>query len=324
MNDPLTEAEIGFSHIIRRLRSSNQLLSRATIVPFAEVKFPQVATDYDALIQGWQTKGLVQGSLELFELTLTGESFVEKVCQQYSYHATFYNGFYRLASTSPAHGLFCERVYGKNLCQHGMADMEQLQILCDELQIRPGMSVLDFGCGDGRISEYISDATGAFFCGIDIAGEAIALAQSRTCNKRDRLLFTYADLELASDVLPTKTFDRLFAIDSLSFVRDQLAVVKIFLEVLRPTGKMGLFYFSRDPVEAGETVLGTILNNLHVIYTTCDFSKQNRLHWKLKKQILLELKPLFDQEGSQFLYKNRLAECDGWEHSRRYLYIINR
>ena len=323
MNDTLTEADIGLSHLVHRLRAKDRPLSRATIFPLAELKFPQVVTVYDALIQDWQAKGFVLGSIELFELTLAGEHLVEQVCQQYSYHAMFYNGYYRLASTSPTHGLFCERVYGKNLCQHGMADMGQLQILCDELQIRPGMSLLDFGCGDGRISEYISDATGAFMHGIDIAGEAIAHAQRRTYTKRDRLQFTHADLEIKSDVLSPKAFDRIFAIDSISFVRDQLVILNILLGALRPMGKMGVFYFSRDPVEAGETVLASILNNLHLHYTTRDLSKQNVLHWQLKKQVLLELKPIFDQEGSQFLYKNRLAECDGWEYSRRYLYIIN-
>jgi hypothetical protein len=38
----------------------------------------------------------------------------------------FYNDFYPRAEQSKAHRTLCERVYGKNLCQHGMADMNQI------------------------------------------------------------------------------------------------------------------------------------------------------------------------------------------------------
>ena len=49
----------------------------------------------------------------------------------------FYNEFYLRAELSPAHARFCEQVYGQNLCQHGMADLPQLQLLVDLLEVQP-------------------------------------------------------------------------------------------------------------------------------------------------------------------------------------------
>ena len=35
----------------------------------------------------------------------------------------FYTRFYRAVATSAANAEYCERVYGRNLCQHGFADL---------------------------------------------------------------------------------------------------------------------------------------------------------------------------------------------------------
>src|SRR5919199_1459962 len=37
-----------------------------------------------------------------------------------------YNNFFARAENSRAHARFCEEVYGKNLCQHGLTDLFQL------------------------------------------------------------------------------------------------------------------------------------------------------------------------------------------------------
>ena len=49
--------------------------------------------------------------------------------------------------------------------------------------------MLDLGCGNGKMAEYISDCTGANLTGIDFIPFAIQQAQERTQAKRDRLEF---------------------------------------------------------------------------------------------------------------------------------------
>ena len=222
----LTKGEIGLLLLIERLHEARRPLGCQTIVPLAELKLPNIAREYAQLVQALQVRGLLQGNPEAFSLTEEGESTLHSLSRQHSLHAWFYDEYYQAILHSPAHALFCERAYGKDLGQHGMADMAQLGVLLAELDIQPSMSLLDFGCGDGRISEYIADVTQAVVSGVDIAQRAVELAQERTQAKRDRLHFYWADLEGRQGTWPPGQFDRVIAIDSLFFAQDQSAVTQ--------------------------------------------------------------------------------------------------
>ena len=322
MNNPTDNVLAGLLLIINRLSQSDRPLGRKTIVPLAEMKLPQVAQRYEALVRDLLESHLIEGSADVFELTPAGRQAVEQAAQQHSLHALFYDEYYQAVEHSQAHTIFCERVYGTNLCQHGMADMEQLQIALDELQVRAGMTLLDFGCGDGRIAEYISDTTHTVVTGVDIASRAIELAQIRTQAKRERLHFYCADVERQREIFPPGKFDRILAIDSIFFVRDQQAVTQLLFDHLAPAGRMGLFYLCPPGVSADEAPLASALKILAVSYRAIDLSAQNKAHWINKKRVLLELEAQFRAEGNEFLFKNRLAECDGLEDFQRYLYII--
>lgn len=314
---------IGLCLLIDCLHQRDQHLGRETILPLAEIKLPGVARNYDALVQQLFDQQLAVGDVQAFRLTPQGLDLVQETAAQHSLNAWFYNEYYQAVLNSPAHATFCDLVYGENLCQHGIADMAQIRLLLDELQIQAGMRVLDFGCGDGRISEYISDTTGAIVCGVDIADRAIHLALNRTGPKRQRLHFHFADIERADGGFPDENFDRILLIDSLYFVQDQKAVIQALLDHLAPGGKLGLFYHCPPEITSEDTQPAKIFKALHMPYTTHDLSAQNRTHWLKKRQALQDLEPLFEAEGSQFLYKNRLAECEGLDKYNRYLYIVS-
>ena len=92
----------------------------------------------------------------------------------------WYSDYYAAVEVSRANAAYCERVFGRNLCQHGFADMDQLDRLLEVTGIRAGHRVLDLGCGNGLIAEYISDVTGAQVTGVDFIPGAIRQAQDRT------------------------------------------------------------------------------------------------------------------------------------------------
>ena len=85
---------------------------------------------------------------------------------------------------SVAHAEFCQRVFGKNLCQADLMDMVQLEKLLEVLNLSAENKVLDLGCGIGAIAEYISDTTETHVFGVDIANETLAHAQERTPQKK--------------------------------------------------------------------------------------------------------------------------------------------
>jgi cyclopropane fatty-acyl-phospholipid synthase-like methyltransferase len=110
----------------------------------------------------------------------------------FNYTETSGQEYFTRAETSEAHARFCALVYGRDLCQHGMMDMAQLDALIAALGLGAGSRVLELGCGNGRIAEYISDVTGANVFGVDSSTVGIRQAIERSVAKRDRLAFCAA------------------------------------------------------------------------------------------------------------------------------------
>ena len=313
--------QIGLLLLIDRLRQRNCSLGRSELLAFAEIKLPGVARDYDTLFTWLLEYSLASGTPEIFALTQAGELLVDEVAGQYSLHAWFYDEYYQAVLNSRAHARFCERVYGIDLCQHGMNDLPQLKLMLRALQVTPGMALLEFGCGDGRIAEYIAVMEQVHVTGVDIAAHAIALAQGRTQSRRGRLSFTCADVDRGTGNFPTGLFDRILAIDSIFFVGNMRKALDLLASHLKPGGMIGLTYHFPANLSPEQSALGVVLGELGLPYTTVDLTAQNIAHWQLKKQVLSEMQEEFEQEGSAFLFKNRLAECQGWDTLRRSLFI---
>jgi hypothetical protein len=51
------------------------------------------------------------------------------------------------------------------------------------------------------------------------------------------------------------------------------------------------------------------LERRKISYTALNLNKENREHWKLKEEVLNDLKSKFEEEGNMFLYNNRIHEC---------------
>ena len=128
----------------------------------------------------------------------------------------FYTRFYAAVAASAANAEYCARVYGRNLCQHGFADLPHLDHLIQISGIGADHRVLDLGCGNGMIAEYIADQTGAHVTGIDMIAQAIEDAEARTQDKRDLLEFLVMDM--ASLDFPPASFDVVISIDTLYFL----------------------------------------------------------------------------------------------------------
>ncbi len=243
-----------------------------------------------------------------------------------------YDNFFGSAERSHAHALFCERVYGKNLCQHGLADVSQLDKLLEVLRLTGDDSVLDAGCGNGRITEHLRDLTGARFTGVDISAEAIEQARARTAARSERLTFKVGNMNRL-DFEP-QTFDSVIAIDTLYYVDDLEETLRQLCAVLKPTGQMGLFYtqWINDPADRADllpanTSLAVILKNHDLKFTAFDLTEAEAEHWRKKLAVLEQLEPEFEKEGNLGLYHYRHSEAlryANWESSlrSRHLYHV--
>jgi 2-polyprenyl-3-methyl-5-hydroxy-6-metoxy-1,4-benzoquinol methylase len=244
----------------------------------------------------------------------------------------WYNEYFRRAAESQAHSRFCEAVYGRDLCQHGMMDVEEMDFLASLL--KTGEKVLEIGCSNGHITEHLHEKAGCNILGLDYADIAIAQAQARTRDKAATLNFRCADL--IQDELPDGDYDVILAIDSIYFMGDYNKTLAKLNAKLRPGGRMIIAAFQAkedsDPdtiLLPGHTRMDEALQALSFRYIQHDFTPNIRNHWIKNYEFSRTLQPDFAAEGNAFLCEARMAE-NGWfkDHAERetlvrFMYVID-
>ncbi|MEA9356265.1 class I SAM-dependent methyltransferase [Bacteriovorax sp. PP10] len=230
-----------------------------------------------------------------------------------------FSKMYAATSTSKAYAKFCERVYGRDLCQANMMDEEQLQFLLDKLQLNENHDVLDLGCGIGKISEYISDVTKAKVTGIDFAFGAIEQAQQRT----NQIKFVVGNLNNLKELVHEK-YDVIALIDSLYFVDDIHNYIMTLRRFLKPGGTIAIFYTS----SANPNKVQEILSLQNFTFCSHDFTANERKIWERSLIVAEELKEEFIKEKNIEIYKGRISEAKRNINAQktntifRYLYLI--
>lgn len=323
-----SEAETQVLLAVRRLTVRGLPCDAESLESLGRAKFGSYKVDWSEAFGALENKGLLTRRDDTFSLTATGDECAVELSQQRPLYMYFYNQYYQSAEQSRAHGEFCRRVYGENLCQHGMMDREQMDLMLQVLRLRREQKALELGCGNGMITEKMCDLTGARVTGVDVADDAIRRARERTKNKRDRLTFDIGNINNLE--YPPSSFDAIIAVDCLYFVADLAATVGQMLTLLKPGGQMAIYHDScveaDDPGELAlpETSrLGQVLKSLDLKYAAYDVTEQNKRHWRLKEQVLRELEPLFEAEGSDFLFENRMEECSSVQlDDTRFLYHV--
>jgi SAM-dependent methyltransferase len=250
----------------------------------------------------------------------------------------FYEAFYAAVDHSTAHHAFCERVFGMDLAQHGFADLEQLNLLLEVTRLGPANRALDLGCGNGLITEYLSDRSGAHITGLDYIPAAIRQAEERTASKRDRLSFLVGDINRLD--LPPAAFDWILSIDSIYFSEDYAFTIRALKAALKPGGRMAFLYahgrepwvpveeFPKDSVQADRTPLADALRANDLEFRTWDLTRQDYDLALRRRQVLLELKTQFETEGALFIFENRMGDAEGVRQAieeglhGRYLYCV--
>jgi len=252
----------------------------------------------------------------------------------------FYDNFYRATAASVAHSEFCTRVFGLDLCQHGFADVAQLDALIAAAQLGPDQHVLDLGCGTGLIAEYLSDRSGAHVTGLDYVPDAIRQACERTRAKADRLNFAVGDINALA--LPPAAYDVIVSIDTIYFSDDYAATIAALAAALRPGGRLAFLYsHGREPwvpveefdvttLPAPNTPLAKALSANGFGYTFVDFTADDLRLAIRRQEVLADLHDRFEAEGNLFIYENRLGDANGIRQAceaglqRRYLYTARK
>ena len=152
----------------------------------------------------------------------------------------WYREYYTSAPRSPAYIRFCEQLYGKYLCQANFSDMDQLARLAEVLALQPGRARARPGlrAGPDRRASCGYDRRGLQRDRLLPGGDRPGPGTHR--RRRDRLDFAVQNLDTLD--FPHGRFDALVSIDTLYMPNDLDATLRKMAALLKPGGRMGIFY----------------------------------------------------------------------------------
>jgi cyclopropane-fatty-acyl-phospholipid synthase len=151
---------------------------------------------------------------------------------------------YDLGNDFYAEWLDPSMTYSSALFEGGINDLQAAQIqkyrrLCRSLELRPGMTVLEIGCGWGGFAEIAAGEFGAHVTGITLSKEQLAYAQARmeTAGLSDKVTLKLQDYRDTRG-----TFDRIASIEMFEAVGEEYWPIyfQTVRDRLAPGGRAGI------------------------------------------------------------------------------------
>lgn len=169
--------------------------------------------------------------------------------------------------------------------KHSSAQYEWAQELIEKLYLKGKESVIDIGCGDGKITALISShLKNGNIIGIDSSADMITLAQKNfPLTKYPNLSFVLLD---AININFKNRFDIAFSNATLHWVKDQLAVLKGVKKSLKNSGRI---LFQMGGEGNAQDIIATVdklikdkewriyFNNFSFPYTFCSPDEYSQL-----------------------------------------------
>ena len=121
--------------------------------------------------------------------------------------------------------------YWKNTQDLYQAQENKLALICEKLQLKPGMTLLDIGCGWGGLAQYAAQHYGVKVDGITISAEQKAYADARNAGMDITILLQdYRDLQ--------KQYDRIVSVGMFEHVgpKNYATYFKAVDRCLKPDG----------------------------------------------------------------------------------------
>ena len=127
------------------------------------------------------------------------------------------------------------------------------KVICDEAGLKPGMKVLDIGCGVGGPALNIGKWSGATIVGLNIDSNQIEVAKKRTqeAGLSDRVTYQVGDAMAMP--FPDASFDHAYSFECIYHTPDRRKLAREVARVLKPgAGFNGTDWMVRDGLSAAE------------------------------------------------------------------------
>jgi len=129
--------------------------------------------------------------------------------------------------------------------------LTELRAIARDLDVGPGRTIVDLGCGQGGPSLWVVRETGAELVGVDLSSVGIKRAEERAAERGigDRAHFQVGDITASG--LPDASFDGAMSVDVLWAVPDKLAALKEAARILKPGARFAFTNWDRDRTPPG-------------------------------------------------------------------------
>jgi len=133
--------------------------------------------------------------------------------------------------------LWYEKPLGK------FVDEVETKLALELFQPKPGMYVLDVGCGTGNFSIKLAKL-GVKVVGIDISEEMLKIAREKA--KRLGLQIEFVKMNIYSLQFPSDHFDGVFSMATFEFIREPKKAFEEMMRVLKPSGYLLIGTINKD------------------------------------------------------------------------------
>lgn len=127
--------------------------------------------------------------------------------------------------------------YETGTSSEAIAQQQFLDKIIHIFDLKPGMKVLDAGCGQGYVATAVAKA-----CDVDVTGVTLVPFEVKTAQKIARVRgvansahFIVGDYQ--TTLFPQNSFDRVYAIETLSHAPSVASAIEQFYGALKPGGK---------------------------------------------------------------------------------------
>lgn len=221
-----------------------------------------------------------------------------------------YEQFYLMAQNSKAFQTFCEKAFGRDFSQDGFSDVSQIDRVIKYIPSdSSSSSILDIGCGNGKMLGYLQEKTGAYIYGFDYSKYAIELAQKLFSDRSNFVQGLIGEVDYKAE-----SFDVVISMDTMYFAPDMSTFVKQILRWLKPGGTFFTCYQEGDVIpktlDADSSTLALALKENNISYEYVDITRESYDLLLRKREVAKECKALFEVEGNTSWYEMLIEQTE--------------
>lgn len=153
--------------------------------------------------------------------------------------------------------------------------------------LRPGLDVLDVGCGDGQTSCWLAERFGCRIVGISTGKKGVEQARRLARDRGLSRSVVFRRRDGMDNGFPDASFDRVWVLQSSHFMLDKRRLLSECARVLRPGGRLAL----------GDIMLRSPLPMLEVVKHRADFLLLHRVFGRARMEPLGTYRALAEESG---------------------------